>query len=466
VGPVGGPYTNLSDGGRYIGTTTPCLSLFSVTTNDDSLEFVVAVSNASGSVISTPVDLAAPTLARPGAAARPIRITCVGASDVSSPTPYGTPNWPDYIASLLGYEYTITNCGASGTTMIQQGNAPYWNTQQYTNGINSAPDIVIIMLGSNDSKPYNWVYQTNYTPDYEQMINQYRNLPSHPRIYLATLLTVYGAGNYDITDPIVTGQLCPIIKQIAFDEGLPVVDINAATKNMPQNFPDNVHPDIAGAKVVAQTYFSALMNNGETPPMIDLALNQPVVASSVASGSEVTNAVDNDYTTMWTSAASDNQWIYIDLGAVTNINGVYLNWGAAYGKSYKIQVSTNASTWTDVYATSSGAGGIDRISVAATGRYVRMLGITSSAGAGYSLFDFTVTAPPSPPKLRATHATEGNINLSWPNVAASFGIESAANLTPPVAWVPITNMIVTAEGSNNSIITPDAANLFFRLKQQ
>jgi hypothetical protein len=125
----------------------------------------------------------------------------------------------------------------------------------------------IRLLGSNDSKPVNWAYQTNYVPDYERMIAHYRNLPTHPRIYLNTLLTAYGAGNYGITDPIVTGVITPWIKQIGFDEGCPVIDINAATKNMPQNFPDNIHPDIAGAQVVAETVFYGLMRYGETPPV-------------------------------------------------------------------------------------------------------------------------------------------------------------------------------------------------------
>ncbi len=237
AGPVGGPYTNLADGGRYAGTATAVLTAFNVITTD-TLEFVVAVTNTAGGVISAPVDLIDPVLAQPVA---------------TGSGPSGSPVWapamchlhalrhaksgPIISTPMLGYEYAITNCGASGTTMIQIGNSPYWNTVQYTDGLNSSPDIVIIMLGSNDSKPYNWIYQTNYTPDYEIMINQYRNLPSHPRIYLNTLLTVYGAGSYDITDPIVTGQLCPIIKQIAFDEErLPVIDVNAATKNMPQKF--------------------------------------------------------------------------------------------------------------------------------------------------------------------------------------------------------------------------------------
>jgi len=464
AGPVGGPYTNLIEGGQFAGTKTAKLTIQNIFAQNPP-EFIVAVSNNSDGLLSTPIDPKVPTVARPFATARPIRITCVGASDVSSPTPYGTPNWPDYITPMLGYEYTITNCGASGTTMIQTGNAPYWNTPQYTNGLNSSPDIVIIMLGSNDSKPYNWIYQTNYTPDYEQLINEYRNLPSHPRIYLNTLLTAYSDGNYDIIAPIVNGQLCPIIRQIAFDEGLAIIDVNTATENMPQNFPDNIHPDIAGAKVVAQTVFNGLMSSGETAPMTDLALNRLVFASSSINGNIASNAVDADYTTMWQSAASNNQWIYVDLGSTLKLNGVFLNWGPDYGLSYEIQVSSDAVSWTSVYTNSVGAGGIDRIPIAISGRYVRMLGLQSGTGNGYDLLDFTVTAPASPPVLNISEGSPDSFNLVWAESSAAFILESCRSLEIPVSWQPVTNSITIVNGTNYLTINSGDNSSYFRLEQ-
>jgi lysophospholipase L1-like esterase len=272
-GPIGGPYTNITNGAKYSGSSTPALSVSNVATND-ALEFVVAITNAAGGLVSTPADL----FVWKSSTSTPVIIACIGASDVSTPTPYGTPNWPVYIAPMLGSGYTIDNFGASGTTMIQNGNAPYWNTSQYVAATNSYPNIVIIMLGSNDSKPQNWADQTNYIPDYEQLIDQFRNLPTHPRIYVVTLLTAYGAGNYGITDPIVTGIITPWIRQIGFDEGLAVIDVNAATKNMPENFPDDIHPDIAGAQVVAETIFNGLMTAGETPPVL------PKLSSAISGG--------------------------------------------------------------------------------------------------------------------------------------------------------------------------------------
>jgi hypothetical protein len=68
------------------------------------------------------------------------------------------------------------------------------------------------------------------------------------------------------------------------------------------------------------------------------------------------------------------------------IDEVLLNWETAYGKSYQIQVSNDASTWTNVYSTTTGDGGIDDISFAAVNaRYVRMDGTLRGTVYGYSL---------------------------------------------------------------------------------
>ncbi len=125
----------------------------------------------------------------------------------------------------------------------------------------------------------------------------------------------------------------------------------------------------------------------------NMALNKQVTVSSTENSSEVPgqSAVDGDISTRWSSLYSDPQWIYVDLGAIQNINRVKLNWQEAYGKSYKIQVSSDAVHWTDVYSTSSGDGGVDNISFAATdARYVRMYGTQRGTQYGYSLWDFGV----------------------------------------------------------------------------
>ncbi len=127
------------------------------------------------------------------------------------------------------------------------------------------------------------------------------------------------------------------------------------------------------------------------PPPVNLALNQPVTASSVSSGYVAANAVDGNGGTRWASASSDPQWIQVDLGSVRTVSNVRLQWEAAYGKAYQIQVSADGTTWTTVAGTSTGDGGLDDLSFTPTpARYVRLYGTARGTRYGYSLWEFEV----------------------------------------------------------------------------
>lgn len=103
------------------------------------------------------------------------------------------------------------------------------------------------------------------------------------------------------------------------------------------------------------------------------------------------NAVDGNDGSRWSSEFTDNQWIAVDLGSIKDVSKVVLNWEAAYGKSYNIQVSTNGTDWKTVATENNSDGGIDTLSFAHTNaRYVRMQGVSRATGYGYSLFEFEV----------------------------------------------------------------------------
>ncbi|OLF11893.1 discoidin domain-containing protein [Actinophytocola xanthii] len=120
-------------------------------------------------------------------------------------------------------------------------------------------------------------------------------------------------------------------------------------------------------------------------------------------------ATDLDPATRWATSATngwvDPGWIAIDLGATATINKVVLQWDPAYAVDYQLQVSGDGSTWTTIYSTTSGRGFKETITVAGTGRYVRMYGTERSNGYGYSLWEFQVYGtggnptppPPAPP---------------------------------------------------------------------
>jgi beta-glucanase (GH16 family) len=113
-------------------------------------------------------------------------------------------------------------------------------------------------------------------------------------------------------------------------------------------------------------------------------------SSSENSSFTAPNAVDGNTSTRWSSAFGDPQWLQVDLGASHTINQVLLNWEAAYATAFQIQTSADASTWTTVYSTSSGTGGIQTLPVSGSGRYVRVYGTARATQYGYSLWEFQV----------------------------------------------------------------------------
>ncbi len=183
----------------------------------------------------------------------------------------------------------------------------------------------------------------------------------------------------------------------------------------------------AGAAVFATSSYAA-------DPL--LSQGKPTATSSNENGTLTgPKAVDGNATTRWGSLeGQDPQWIRIDLGTTARISRVRLLWEAAYGRAYKIQTSSDAAAWTDVYSTSTGDGGTDDLTVNGTGRYVRMHGTARGTPYGYSLFEFEVygttgpvdTEPPTaPPNLRQDPAkppTSTSVSLAWDAATDNVGV--------------------------------------------
>ncbi|MEU8055838.1 discoidin domain-containing protein [Microbispora bryophytorum] len=139
--------------------------------------------------------------------------------------------------------------------------------------------------------------------------------------------------------------------------------------------------------VVPATYSAAAAACGTT----NVAQGRPSSASSAENGaSPASAAFDGNTGTRWSSAFSDPQWIQVDLGSSQQICKVVLSWETARAQTFKIQVSPDGSSWSDATATVNGVGGTQSLDVSATGRYVRMYGLTRATAYGYSLWEFAV----------------------------------------------------------------------------
>ncbi|HEX9337447.1 MAG TPA: discoidin domain-containing protein [Pseudonocardiaceae bacterium] len=178
------------------------------------------------------------------------------------------------------------------------------------------------------------------------------------------------------------------------------------------------------------------VNTGAACGTTDAALNRPATASSTENATfPASNAVDGNTSTRWSSAFSDPQWLQVDLGSTQSICQVTLNWEAAFASAFQIQTSPDASTWTTIFATTTGSGGVQTLNVSGSGRFVRMLGTTRGTQFGYSLWEFGVfTGSASPPPTTTTTGTipppppTSDTPNFGPNVTIFSPSQSSANI--------------------------------------
>ncbi|MFJ9057982.1 discoidin domain-containing protein [Streptomyces sp. NPDC102409] len=122
-----------------------------------------------------------------------------------------------------------------------------------------------------------------------------------------------------------------------------------------------------------------------------LSQGKTVTASSQENGgTPATAAVDGNTGTRWASAFSDPQWIKVDLGAAASVSQIVLRWEAAYSTGYRIEFSSDNSSWSTAYSTTTGPGGTETLNVSGTARYVRLTGTARATGYGHSLWEFQV----------------------------------------------------------------------------
>jgi lysophospholipase L1-like esterase len=192
-------------------------------------------------------------------AADTIRVACVGNSITygSGIKNRDTESYPAVLGQLLGANYQVKNFGLSGRTLLNRGDRPYMNEPTFKIALAFQPDIVVIKLGTNDTKPQNWKYQSEFKHDLTAMVDSFEALSSKPRIFLCYPATAY-AVTWGIDDSIIVHGVMPYVKAVAKANKLKIIDLHKATAGIPELFPDNIHPNAAGARIMATTVFKVV----------------------------------------------------------------------------------------------------------------------------------------------------------------------------------------------------------------
>ncbi len=193
-----------------------------------------------------------------------IRVACVGDSIT-----YGhgiwqfqKHNYPSVLQQLLGDEYCVNNYGYSAKCLFKDANEPYTKTKLYGKSLDFAPDIVIIMLGSNDTKHFNWQGADAFKAEYIDFVNSYLELETAPEVYLIAPPGVWCKNGddimYHISGKVIKDELDPAICEVAEQLGVHFIDIYGAFENRPDLFSDGVHPNEQGAALFAHIVYDNL----------------------------------------------------------------------------------------------------------------------------------------------------------------------------------------------------------------
>ena len=190
-----------------------------------------------------------------------IRLACIGDSltwGYSLPDPRRK-SYPALLQEWLGADYVVRNFGCNGASVRCDADLPYVETLAYGESRAWNPDIVLLMLGSNDAAPWGWDAAA-FRSDYERLVASYRDLPSSPRIILIApirMFRVMGMTFGGLSPEILEEGVRPVIREVAGECGLPCIDLVDLFTDARYCY-DGVHPNGAGTRLMAEALSSKL----------------------------------------------------------------------------------------------------------------------------------------------------------------------------------------------------------------
>jgi len=181
-----------------------------------------------------------------------IRVACVGDS-ITEETEY-----PADLSMLLGANYKVGNFGVGGSTVSLNSQNTYMNTSALQNAKEFQPNIVIIMLGTNDAHPVLEQYNGSFVDDYVKLVAEFQALVSKPKIWIVLPPPVFN-NKTGISREYFMCNVIPSIEQAANETNLPVINVYSALANYSDCFPDGVHPNSEGSKLIANEIYKAII---------------------------------------------------------------------------------------------------------------------------------------------------------------------------------------------------------------
>ncbi len=207
-------------------------------------------------------DLKAWLDALPAPDERAVRVACIGNSitdglGIDMSDTYG---YPAVLQRLLGSAYHVKNFGVSARTLLNEGDHPYMREQAWRDALAFNPDIVVVKLGTNDAKDYNWKHGDHYGRDLQHMVDTLRALPSRPQVYLCS--PIRARNIWGISDSVIVNGEMPVIQKTVRKNRLHYIDLHTEFDEADGTMQrDGIHPTDKGAAQIARIIAAHIGNS-------------------------------------------------------------------------------------------------------------------------------------------------------------------------------------------------------------
>lgn len=183
---------------------------------------------------------------------KPLRIVCLGDS-ITYGYKLADPereSYPAQLARLSHGQWTVLNSGVNGATVLNKGDIPITAQNAYERAIKFRPDVVVLMLGTNDTKNKNWQYVDEFVGDYMGLVKTFRDLPSGPHVISCSVPPISG----DYPNGINTkraNEVNKLVKKAVIASKVDSLNIYTPMSQGKSLFIDGIHPNVQGAQTIA-----------------------------------------------------------------------------------------------------------------------------------------------------------------------------------------------------------------------
>lgn len=248
-----------------------------------------------------------------------IKVACVGNSVTYG---YKLPDreheaYPVRLQEMLGDAYKVGNFGKSGATLLRKGHRPYNEQDEYKAALEFGAEIAIIHLGLNDTDPRNWPnHRDEFEDDYQQLIDALHK--AAPGGHLKQLVICRMTPIFDAHPRFKSGtrdwhaEIQEAIDRVALRNGVEPLDLYTPLHSRPDLFPDALHPNAEGAKILARTVYGGLTGNWGGLQLAEiysdgmvLQHNNPIIRGRANTGQKVKVTFKSGKESFSTTATAD-----------------------------------------------------------------------------------------------------------------------------------------------------------------